>query len=235
MAAIDKTYVTKEELIEAIQWANNVGVVTLENGHQFKPLNWIRGYNTFDLNVEGFSIEDREPGLSYILWNTPTWMDRWLWVNCPLPFVKERLEEVYDETMLREFETWTYIKPEFRKNQRFTFLKTPSGPYWKWFMSNARRNNPWPGNCKQATYYCEVRVPGYEFEHEYDPQVDQWYPMFGLLPTDTAHTYVWQRYHKRIPSKKAIIRQLRKWNLPKGTIVKLYSRYDGLTFKVLVK
>jgi hypothetical protein len=106
MAAIDKTYVTKEELLEAITWAAEVDVVTLENGHKFKPLNWIRGYNDFDLNVEGFSIKEREPNTPYILWNTPTWMDRWLWLNCPLSFVKERLKEVYDRNMLKEFEDW---------------------------------------------------------------------------------------------------------------------------------
>ena len=45
MAAIDKTYVTKQELLEAIDWAKKVGQVEMENGHKFtkKTLLWERG------------------------------------------------------------------------------------------------------------------------------------------------------------------------------------------------
>ena len=235
MAAIDKTYVTREELLEAITWAKKVGTVTLENGHKFRPLNWIRGYNDIDSETFLEDIKDRE---TFVLWNTPGWLDRWLWLNCPLNFVKERIEDVYDEESLRFFENWTYIQPEFRRNQKFTFLETPlnHGYSWKWFANNARMNNPWPGNCKQATYHVEVRVPGEDFEREYDEQVDQWYPMFGMLPGDSSHSYVWQKYHKRIPSKKSIIRQIRKWNLPKGSVVCIKCiRYRGMDFKVLVR
>ena len=45
MAGIDKTYVNKEQLKIAVDWAKKVGTVTLENGHKFKPLDWIAGYN----------------------------------------------------------------------------------------------------------------------------------------------------------------------------------------------
>ena len=38
MAAIDKTYVTKQELLEAIDWAKKVGQVEMENGYIFRPL-----------------------------------------------------------------------------------------------------------------------------------------------------------------------------------------------------
>ena len=41
MAAIDKTYVNKEELLEAIVWAKQVGEVSLENGYKFYPINFI--------------------------------------------------------------------------------------------------------------------------------------------------------------------------------------------------
>ena len=41
MAAIDKTYVTKQELFDAIDWAKKVGQVEMENGHMFRPLNFI--------------------------------------------------------------------------------------------------------------------------------------------------------------------------------------------------
>lgn len=231
MAAIDKTYVNREKLIEAIKWAKEIGEVTLENGYRFKPLDFICGYNDIDEN--GVLLNPERESDCYVLWNTPTWFDRWLWINCPLSFVRDRLQEQYSEGRRKEFENWTYIKPESRKNQKFTFLEAPQG-YWKWIAKNARRKNPRSNNSRQLTYFIEVKVPGERFEMEYCEQVDMWYPMFGMLP---AHDdFVWQDYHLRIPSKKAIIRQLKKWSFPKGTIVRVYNiKYVGLDFKVLVK
>ena len=41
MSSIDKTYVNKLQLIEAINWCKNIGEVTLEDGTCFKPINFI--------------------------------------------------------------------------------------------------------------------------------------------------------------------------------------------------
>ena len=35
------TYVTKKELLEAIDWVKKVGQVEMENGHTFRPLSFI--------------------------------------------------------------------------------------------------------------------------------------------------------------------------------------------------
>lgn len=42
MAGIDKTYVNKEQLLEAIEWAKGVGKATLEDGSTFYPINIYR-------------------------------------------------------------------------------------------------------------------------------------------------------------------------------------------------
>lgn len=228
MAGIDKTYVNKEQLLEAIEWAKGVGKATLEDGSTFYPINFICGYN--DINDPTFWEEERE---EYILWNTPTWYDRWLWLNCPLSFVKERLQEQYDEDDLKTFESWTYEEPVNRK-KKYTFLEVPKIYGYKWFMNNARYNNRWPCNSKQLTYYIEVKCPDEEFEREYNEEVGQWYPDFGFLPCHDE--FIWQKHHKRIPSRKSIMRQLDKWILPKGTVVTVGClRYTRLNFKVLVK
>jgi hypothetical protein len=228
MAGIDKTYVNKEELLEAIEWAKKVDKATLEDGSTFYPINFICGYN--DIDDPAFWEEERK---EYILWNTPIWYDRWLWLNCPLSFVQERLQEQYDSYTLETFESWTYEKPTNRK-KKYTFLEVPTGYGYKWFMNNARYNCRWPRNSKQLTYYIEVKCPDEEFERGYNEEVGQWYPDFDFLPYRCE--FIWQKHHKRIPSKKAIIRQLNKWNLPKGTIVTVGTmRYNGLNFKVLVK
>lgn len=233
MAGIDKTYVKYEQLLEAVTWAKNIGEVTLENGHKFFPLDFIKGYHDVDENgvLDCEKLEDHQ----YILWNTPTWFDRWLWCNCPLSFVKNRLQEQYDLDGLKEFEEWVYI-PEPKRTAKYKFITEPNdfGPGWKWLMNNGRRNNPWPGSCKQATYRIDVRVPEERIERSYDKQTDNWYKPFGMLPV--YDDFYWQEHHKHAPTKKSIIRQLRKWNLPKGTIVEVYSmNYQKLDFVIEVK
>lgn len=228
MAAIDKTYVNKEQLLEAINWAKKVDKVTLEDGSTFYPINFICGYNDIDNPI--FWEEERE---EYVLWNTPTWYDRWLWLNCPLSFVKERLQEQYDSDYLKTFESWTYEKPVNRK-KKYTFLEVPTGYGYKWFMNNARYNCRWPRNSKQLTYYIEVKCPDEKFERGYNEETEQWNPDFDFLPC--RGEFIWQKHHKRIPSKKSIMRQLDKWALPKGTIVTVHClRYTGMDFKILVK
>ena len=225
MAGIDKTYVNKSELIEAINWAKEVGEVTLENGYKFCPLDFIGAYN----DVEGIVYDSDE----YVLWNTPVWFDRWLWCNCPLSFVRSRLQQQYDSNSLRDFKSWVYERPVSRK-QKYTFLEVPSCRYYTWLMSKDQNDSRQSGNCKQAIYEIIVKCPDEHFERRYDEQTKQWYPMFGMLPC--YDDFVWQTYHKRIPSKKAIIRQLNKWDLPKGTIVTVKCiRYLDLDFKILIK
>lgn len=228
MAAIDKTYVNKEQLLEAIEWAKGVDKATLEDGSTFYPIDFIYGYN--DIDDPAFWEKEKK---EYVLWNTPTWYDRWLWLNCPLSFVKERLQKQYGSYFLEKFESWTYEKPIPRK-KKYTFLEVPTGYGYKWFMNNARYNCRWPSNNKQLVYHIEVKCPGEEFERGYNEEVKQWYPKFEFLPEHDD--FMWQRHHKRIPSKKSIMRQLDKWDLPKGTIVTVDCfNYTGLNFKILVK
>lgn len=238
MAGIDKTYVNRAELKEAVDWANKVGVVTLENGYTFRPIDWIRGYN--DIDEPDFWTR-KEDDL-YVLWDTPTWFDRWLWLNCPLSFVRDRLKEQYgddEDSGLKDFENWKYEdlkkRPDFGK-QKYTFLKFPRWRGAKWFMNNARRKNPYPGKCKQLTYEIEIISPdGWTENLDYDEKTDAWYKTMGMLPCG-YDGYIWQNYHKRIPTKKSIIRQLRKWYIPSGFIVRLFNlRYKSLTIEILVK
>ena len=228
MAAIDKTYVNKEQLLKAIEWAKEVNKATLEDGSTFYPIDFIYGYN--DIDDPAFWEKEKK---EYVLWNTPTWYDRWLWLNCPLSFVRERLQKQYGSHFLEKFESWTYEKPIPRK-KKYTFLEVPTGYGYKWFMNNARYNCRWPRNSKQLTYYIEVKCPDEKYERGYNESIDQWCPQFDFLPCH--NNFIWQNYHKRIPSKKSIMRQIDKWALPKGTIVTVYCiNYKGMDFKVLVK
>jgi hypothetical protein len=211
MAAIDKTYVTKEELLEAISWAKEVGEVSLENGYKFYPLNFICYYNDID------NIEDKD---IYVLWNTPSWFDRWLWLNCPLSFIKERIEEVYDEEYIKKFENWKYIEP-VKVNRKYTFLETPEGYGWKFIAKgNGEKPSIYIFNIKYKDTYL-----GYNW------QTDTWGEKFDMLPF--RGEFEWRN---KVPSKKAILRLLIKWNLPSGSIVRIKNlHYYAMDYKILVK
>lgn len=230
MAAIDKTYVNKEQLLQATEWAKSVGVCQLENGYKFSPLDFICRYN--DVNDSDFIKEEEKD--TYILWNTPVWYDRWLWLNCPLQFVKDRVKDQYGEGT-KDFEDYVYKdskkNPEFGK-QHYTFLKVPKCD--KWLINHGRRNNPYLGT-EQLTYFCEIIDPNYKWKEllGYNSKTNNWEESHMVPAYDV---YVWQNFHKRIPNKKSIIRQLRKWYIPKGYIVRIYQlKYIGLNFEILVK
>lgn len=238
MAAIDKTYVNKQELLEAIDWAKKVGQVEMENGHKFRPLDFIWGYDEID-DPHYFDSEDDE----YVLWNTPMWFDRWLWNNCPLEFVKERLMFQYHENVRKKFENYVYhnLKDNLDfGHQHYTFLKEPKWKAHKWFMRHGRRNYPWPGKNETQTYFIDIEIPqndNYDWwdgAMVYDEQLNDWVIRKDMLPY--GGQYVWQYYHKNPPTKEAIIRQLRKWYIPKGYIVRVYQlAYKGMNFEILVR
>lgn len=212
MAGIDKTYVNKEQLLEVINWAKNVGEVVLENGYKFKPIKFICSYNDLD----NLTIKD-----TYVLWNTPIWFDRWLWCNCPLSFIRLRLQEQYDSQSLENFESWTYEKPVYEK-RKYTFLQEPIGRYWKYFANGKGK--------KKSIYYVSVLNAGREFG--YDAQTNTWGEMFGMLPYQDEI----KNWCNKVPSKKSIMRLLRKWNLPKNCIVLIKNlHYYGMDYKILVK
>lgn len=239
MAAIDKTYTDKNGLIEVIDWCRKVGKCKLENGYTFHPLNFVRGCNELDENYR--PIHEQE---EYVVWNTPVWFDRWLWLNCPIDFIKDNLICQYGEDDIKNFEDFVYNDTNNNiclGKQHYTFLKEPKWKTWKWWANNARRNWRYPGNCKQATLEMEVILPGdkkdwIKNELKYCHAVDRWYTDFGYMPVDRGtDSYIWQHYHKNIPTKKSIIRKLRHWYFPTGTIVKIKGIRLKIDWEILVK
>ena len=239
MAAIDKTYTDKNGLIEVIDWCRKVGKCKLENGYAFHPLNFVREFNELDENYRPIHKQEE-----YVVWNTPVWFDRWLWLNCPIDFIKDNLICQYGEDGIKNFEDFVYNDTNNNiclGKQHYTFLKEPKWKTWKWWANNARRNCRYPGNCKQATLEMEVILPGdkkdwIKNELRYCHLVDRWYSDFGYMPVDNGTaSYIWQRYHKNIPTKKSIIRKLRHWYFPTGTIVKIKGIRLKIDWEILVK
>lgn len=241
MAGIDKTYVNKEQFKKTVEWCKSLGIVRLENGYEFKPIDWCFGYNK---SLEDVMDSDQD---EFVLWNTPYWLDRWLWNNCPLDFIRNRLKSQYGEEPLNEFENWKYV-PFERKKYKYTFLRVPKGTLWKQVAKKGRKKkyldrvlNPWPRNSWQPIYNVEVvrwNSKDWHDNLEYDLQTDSWLPIMGMLPTEgdfCGNGYTWQLHHKNIPSKKSILRQLRKWNIPSGYLVKVENVNYDINFEILVK
>lgn len=245
MAGIDKTYVSKEQFKKTVDWCKCLGIVKLENGHIFKLLDWCFGYNE---SLESVMNSDKD---EFVLWNTPHWLDRWLWKNCPLDFIRDRLEAQYDKKSLENFENWKYDPQKYHGDgqQKYTFLKAPKGSGWKQVANNGRKKKylgrilkPWPRNSWQPVYDIEIVKADKRYSWrdslEYDRQTDSWLPTLGMLPTDgdfCGNGYTWQLHHKNVPTKKTILRQLRKWNLPSGYLVKIQNINYGINFEILVK
>ena len=107
-------------------------------------------------------------------------------------------------------------------------------------MRHGRRNYPFYGKNEAQTYFIDIETPqndNYDWWDDamvYDEQLDDWVLRKDMLPY--RGQYVQEYYHKNPPTKEAIIRQLRKWYIPKGYIVKVYQvKYKGMDFEILVR
>ena len=139
MAAIDKTYVDGKQLQEAIEWVKSIGGWALfETGLKLNLMSYICGYNPDEVSGQRPIISSDQ----YILWNTPTHLDRWLLQNCPLKFIVNRIKDVYSEKSVQEMLDYRYIpwEPTNPVGHHCTFLDYPRCHDWKgvvkhWWLS----------------------------------------------------------------------------------------------------
>lgn len=234
MAAIDKTYVNKQQLLKAVEWCKQIGMVTLENGYTFYPLDKIYDYN-------GCVFDNLPDDKKYVLWSSPVWFDRWLWNNCSLTFVREYLEDVYDKDELLMFEVWSYKKPKKDTDKKYEFVETPKVKRWKGRMRHTIYNNNWPRHKNKMIISVTVLYDkpngknGYNGRLNYDKYGDNWGdPFYDMLPYNS--TYIWNEHHKGVPNKKSIVRMLKKWNLPRySTVIVSPVHFKDMRFKIIVK
>ena len=87
MSVIDKTYVNYEQFKQARQFADETKAEQIRCLGEEIPI-----YYTID--------ELNENAVNFVLWNTSSIQDIWLYQNCKLPFIQERLLEQYGEIPL---------------------------------------------------------------------------------------------------------------------------------------
>lgn len=232
MAAIDKTYINDWDTFNTIR---NWGVkqrIPVKDGSYVN----LRDYMYYpDLTKEQWDemkgeYEKRCDGSTFdvVLWNTPTYVDVWLIKNCPFDAVQDRLKEQYGGgwskqaftshnhndmyTQIKEGRSIydTYQRNGLGKKSKVIFHHL-SGSWcrdkkcWWWIDVNPR----WIGNKRID------RDKNYPF-YWYNEDTDGWYTNEELVPTTTNVCTT----KDGALTRKNVVNLIKKWNFPKGTIIK---------------
>ena len=208
MAGIDKTYIKSyKELKDFINWAEKI-IYTCPNGIIFKPKDYIYSSCLDKSEEEIQEILKHHPEIPIM--NTPQDLDYFLIKDCPLDFIQERMKEVYGEEYIEsilngdsEFDKFVY--PE--TGNKIKIIETPkTKKAISWF------------NCqgKKKGYYSIFVENSYCF---YNEDLDKWM-MFDELGSSMCSMGTIQTKSR---SLKSLIRRIKKWNLPKGSIIQFYG------------
>lgn len=186
MAALDKTYVSYNQYCQLKEWAKDK-VCICHNGFKSPVYNWIYDYKESDFNDKLLPC-----------WNTSWWQDRWLYQNCPLDFIQNRLKEQYGNEGLKEL--IAPIKERTNIAKHFKIIKKP--------QFNLRTKKPW---------FIEI----YEIEWAYYDKMDYWTKCDEYLPFNSSCATI------RNFNLRKFYRKLIKWKLPAGLTIIITGRYVG--------
>lgn len=248
MAAIDKTYISDWETFDKIRnWALDKKF-TLKNGREYKIVDYI--YEP-DLTKEEWDkrkarFTEKYPSYTFevVLWSTPAYADIWLIHNCPFEEIQNRLKEQYsggwsktaftdhnESDLYEQIKNGTSIYDTYQRNglgwkSKVKFHTIYGGPIRDKLCSYWITVNPYWINGKETGFSTD-NSPWY---NHFD---DAWYWDIELMPWTSSccieHGYL---------SKKKIVRMVKKWNFPKGTIVYFrceYKRYRAYEFYITVE
>lgn len=191
MAAIDKTYVTLEQYNVLKEWAKDK-ICVLYNGYESPVKNWIIHWED-DSFKESIWGDDTLP-----CWNTSSWQDRWLYQNCPLDFIQNRLLQQYGEKGLKDL-----IAPIPSRGKIAKHFKVVSKPQFK---------------DKSPNGWWSVSITGPDFWW-YNTKGDYWAKHDEYLPSNSSHA------HLKNFNLRKFRRKLIKWNLPVGLRLIISGRY----------
>lgn len=220
MAAIDKTYVSSfEEWKEVMDWARTAKF-TCPNGMVLNVIDYC--YNS-DYTEEEIKEWLSEQGEIPVM-NTSNELDYFLIKYCPIQLVQDRMRCVYSENYIESVLNGTskydkFVKPEVGKH--FKCIKKPLWNYTlKWF-------NQYYNKYFKGFYDVDVMYKGNYLW--YNEICDCW-----KLDDELGYSTI-SGATVRCHSIKALVRKLKKWNLPVGAIVKVTGKYVGEECEFLVK
>lgn len=243
MAGIDKTDLNRfEDYIKTIEWAKEVGETRDEYGNKFCPLDFIyyphiteemwkenETYN-FQRRVELCDTpgkyqdtyikeseeyygpdwrEHPERFACVCLWNTPTYFDVWLIRNCPLDFIQDRLQEQYGDYEAIKNHTSCFDTYTRNGSPKFSVKYLPR------HIKNFRDDRLW--------WWVQVENNAYL---DYNEDDKTWYSYEECKP---YHSNTYSFYGNL--GKRKLARLMKRWNLPKGTVLKFGATLDGYVYK----
>ena len=214
MAAIDKIYVNNwKDFCEVRDYFMNTYFVA-NNGTKCVLKNYM--YDN-DWVTEDFFDGKVEIAVT----NTPCKVDYYLAMYCPVKAVQEYLDRAYNKNW-RELDFWKdYMLFDRNPGNKIKVIKYP-----KFGKINKALN-------QRFGWKINVTTPdsdGYKSYPTYYGDTNQWIYDYELeFPIDNSCG--WCNY-KTI---KSLIRNIRKWKLPKGSIVTAQGRYVGERYEFLIK
>lgn len=252
MAYIDKTYIVDyQQFIEVRDWCKGK-IVETDNGLKYHAENFLidkdmteEYFNNWKneiienrMRTYGETYEKAYKNAEIPLWNTPFYFDRWLIKNCPIQFIQDRLKYQYDD----EYEQIkngtssydTYERNGLGKNFHYKVIKKPN---WK-----PRYNFPYIDRFNNDKYYKENQKPWWLITIEDAKTVNpiSWW-------VNTEHNY-WTCSEEGLPFNSnmmdikrknlnihAIIRMIKKWDLPDGSQVRVLNRYFNYGWIINIK
>ena len=197
MASIDKTYLRYEDYLTLKNWCENTQLI-YDNGKIGSPMDFLFLYDE--------PYEGKAP-----VWNTPKSFDRWLYHNCPLSFIQERLKEQYNNP--EEYFNKELPNPEL--GSHYTQLTKPK---YNW-----RDDKYWMIDVIQATLNDE----SYWY---YGFDTHMWYPNYILMPPEMQSS----RASIKNLTKRKLNRLIKKWRLPIGTILNISNMWIGSDYKIKI-
>ena len=206
MAGIDKTYTSSWLEYQAlVDWARKT-VFICPDGTKLRPIDYIYRY----WKEENFN------GNEIPVMNTSNVCDYFLIKYCPLGFVQERMSEVYSAEYIQSIKDGVSAFDTFSKEGKYgikyRLIKQPKKP----------------NRCNRTLGYWFVQLLS-PFIH-YCEAENRW-----IWPDELTETRGWvsNTCHK-FKTRRAIERHIRKWKLPKGTIVEVSGGYVGEEYEYLI-
>ena len=210
MAGIDKIYVDNyNDYISFINYCKTIQ----EDIQKLFNVDIFNYFYFTELTEESFKIDDNE----YPLTNFPHKIDYYLIKNCDIPFIVERLKDQYGES-------YNEIKNDNEILNDYTFEK----------FKIIREKSKYPYIIKKQKRKFIITIEDLNNYDTwmYDKKISQWR---NLDRSNNLNSNNCRSNIKFGKSRKAIIRKVNKWNLPKGVEIEILGTYYSSSFKIITK
>lgn len=243
MAGIDKTYVsTWKEWKELHDWAID-RVANFKNGslRHLKQFMFNLDMTEEEFNERANCIRqryyhgDKNAIIHIPFWSTPEYLDVWLARNCPLSIVRNTLITQYGESWLsaidsgnsdynsirekgvgKDFVYKVLEEPKFHHIHRFKYKDRQ----YKTCTYKANKNTEW---------FVDLKTP-VGSDDLYCDDFDNWVSWRDAVPMMSSSKII----KGKTPTIKSIIRMIKHWDVPNGTIVTVGNKWFDITWRIMI-